>query len=73
MARTCHWYAVMMQLQHKCHENVIRVLAIPTSINRNDIGAKALSRAGLMFMTGMVDEDTCEIGEDELHRAQKVA
>ena len=58
IGRTRHLDAVMMWLQQKCHEKVIRVTAIPTSINSADIGTKALAHArmrGLMFMLNMVD------------------
>ena len=74
IGRTRHLDAVMMWLQQKCHEKVIRVTAIPTSINSADIGTKALARArmrGLMFMLNMVDEDNREIGEDEFHEIER--
>ena len=63
-----------MWLQQKCHEKVIRVTAIPTSINSADIGTKALARArmrGLMFMTGMVDDDNRELGKDEFRDIER--
>ncbi|CAJ1381912.1 unnamed protein product, partial [Effrenium voratum] len=64
----------MMWLQQKCHEKVIRVTAIPTSINSADIGTKALARArmrGLMFMTGMVDDDNRVLGKDEFRDIER--
>ena len=72
--RTRHLDAVMMWLQQKCHEKVIRVTAIPRSINSADIGTKALARArmrGLMFMTGMVDDDNRELGKDEFRDIER--
>ena len=74
IGRTRHLDAVMMWLQQKCHEKVIRVTAIPTSINSADIGTKALARArirGFMFMTGMVDNDNRELGKDELRDIER--
>ena len=44
IGRARHLDAVMMWLQQKCHEKVIRVTAIPTSINSADIGTKALAQ-----------------------------
>ena len=51
----------MMWLQQKCHEKVIRVTAIPTSINSADIGTKALARARMRGLRG---------GRVPRHRAQ---
>ena len=65
----------MMWLQQKCHEKVIRVTAIPTSINSADIGTKALAAharmRGLMFMTGMVDDDNRVLGKDEFRDIER--
>ena len=73
IGRTRHLDAVMMWLQQKCHEKVIRVTAIPTSINSADSGTKALARArmrGLMFM-GVVDDDNRELGKDEFRDIER--
>ena len=70
IGRTRHLDAVMMWLQQKCHDKVIRVPAIPTRTISADIGTKALARAR-MFMTGMVDDDSRELGKDEFRDIER--
>lgn len=58
----------MMRLQQKCRE---KATAIPSSSNSSGCLEGAVEPRtklrGVMFMTGMVNKDNREIGEDQFH------